>query len=156
MVKIIGLGEYMVSSNVEDSIKTYALASCVGLVVYNSKDKVLGMVHIVLPEKRDADGLEKKEGFFAEMAVPLIFQKVFGRFPDDKSLYQVALYGGCSSRRPNDMFNVGERNLARVEEILRKQNIRYDKKNTGGYYSRTIEAYVKDGTVSIHTQRMVI
>jgi len=50
MVKIIGIGEYAISSSEDDIIKTYALASCVGLVVYNPIAKIVGMVHIALPD----------------------------------------------------------------------------------------------------------
>lgn len=156
MVNIIGLGECMVSNVLEDSIKTYALASCVGLVVYNPRDKVLGMVHIVLPEKKDIEGSTKPEGFFADTAVPMLFGKVFGRYPDEKTPYKITLYGGCASKQRDDFFHVGGRNVAQIEQILNEQRIRYDKSNTGGCMSRTIEAFVKDGSVFLRTQKMVI
>lgn len=154
MVKIIGLGDYAVSGDPEDSIKTFALASCVGLVVYNPRDRVLGMAHIVLPDQKDAEDLQKKEGFFASTAVPLLFNKIYGRFPDEATPCRVSLFGGCLSRNKSDMFNVGERNVAKIEEILREKQIKYSKKDTGGYCSRTIEAYVKDGSVWVRTQNM--
>lgn len=156
MVKIIGLGEYAVSDEKCDSIKTYALASCVGLVVYNRASKVVGMVHIVLPERQENDVLKRTEGFFAETAVPLLFGAVFGGYPDKKIPYEVSLYGGSNSKNKNDLFNVGARNLKRVEKILKENHIKYDKKNTGGCLSRTIEAHAEDGSISIHTQEMKI
>lgn len=158
MIKIIGLGEYAVSSCEEDIIKTYALGSCLGLVLYNPKEKILGMVHIVLPDhQEDQDQiLGLRQGYFAESAVPLLFKKVFGGYPDEKTLYQISLYGGASSNNKKDIFFVGERNLAKVEQILCENSIYYDKRNTGGHFSRTIEAYVKTGNVLVHTQEMKI
>lgn len=158
MIKIIGLGEYAVGSLMEDSIKTYALASCIGLVLYDPKAKILGMVHIVLPDSQgNTDKLyENKKAYFADRAVPLIFQQVFGGYPDSKTPYQVSLYGGAASKNEQDVFCVGERNLSRTEQILRDYSIRYDKRNTGGHCSRTIEAYVKDGKVNIYSQAILL
>lgn len=154
MMKIIGLGEYAVSDNREDIIKTYALASCIGLVIYDSKEKRLGMVHIVLPDKPRVgeEDSRKRLGFFADTAVPLLFEKVFGGYPDESRPYQVSLYGGAASNKKDDMFCIGERNLDRIEEILKENNIYYTKKNTGGRISRTIEAYVEDGKIIVYQQ----
>lgn len=156
MVKVIGIGEYGVSNGIEDSIKTFALASCVGLVVYSPKEKVLGMVHIVLPNTKEhrEGGCHYGEGYFADTATPFIFGKVFGGYPSERIPYQVTLYGGASSRNKNDVFNVGKRNIEKIEEILSEKKIRYNKENTGGYISRTIEAFVRDGHVTINSQEM--
>lgn len=158
MIKIIGIGEYEISKKEEDSIKTFALASCVGLVVYNTKDKVLGMAHIVLPKTReDEDEVAKNRvAYFADSAVPLLFQKIFGKYPTDRKTYKVSLFGGASSRSKNDIFCVGARNIEEVERILNENNIVYDKQNTGGHCSRTIEAYVCDGRVTIREQNIRI
>lgn len=34
MIKVIGIGEYAVSNNEEDTIMTFALGSCAALVIY--------------------------------------------------------------------------------------------------------------------------
>lgn len=154
MVKIIGIGEYAVSRCREDVIKTYALASCVGLVVYHPRDKVLGMVHIVLPHTKESSVLRYGQGYFADKAVPLIFGKVFGGYPGESTPCQVSLYGGASSKNGLDMFCVGERNIAEISEILTQNHIKFNYRNTGGYCSRTIAAYVEDGRVEMQTQEM--
>jgi len=63
---IIGIGEYVVSNKKEDTIKTYALASCVAVIIYSSSKKVSGMVHISLPEA---------ELILLEMMIYLLGQK---------------------------------------------------------------------------------
>ena len=156
MVHIIGIGEFAVSKNPEDSIKTYALASCVGLVVYNIRDQILGMVHIVLPNARDKDDQVAKgrSGYYADMAVPFILSKVFRELPSDRKDYRITLYGGAASKGKEDYFCVGERNVAEVEQLLAARGMAYNKQNTGGYCSRTIEAFVKDGRVTVKMQDM--
>ena len=156
MVRIIGLGEYAVSSCGEDSIKTFALGTCIGLVLYNIKEKKLGMVHIVLPVRLDNRGeiVRKKEGYFADVGVPLLFEKVFNGFPVLRKDYFVSVYGGAVSKSGDDCFCVGLRNLGKVEDILNKHKIHYNKQYTGGQNSRTIEAFVSDGRVIVKEQKM--
>lgn len=157
MVKIIGLGEYAVSDQSEDSIKTFALGSCVGIVLYNRKEKKLGMVHIVLPEKFEyrEHAYQNKIGYFADIGVPMIFEKVFGGYPIQKKDYYVSLYGGAISRKGEDYFCIGMRNLEKIEEILRKHGVQYDKRYTGGQCSRTIEAFVSDGRIEVKEQKVL-
>lgn len=157
MVKIIGIGEYAISRSEDDTIKTYALGSCVGLVVYNPIAKILGMIHIALPDS--SINREKNTflpGYFADTAVPLIFNKVLGGYNSKMNTYRVSLYGGAYSIHSNDIFNIGIRNVKKIQEILIDNDIIFDNINTGGYNSRTIEADVKTGRVLINTQPMKI
>lgn len=153
-MKIVGIGDYAVSSNEQDSIKTFALGSCIALVIYCPYEKRLGMVHIALPDStiiRDKD--EKiKEGYFADTAVPMLFNKVCGGFINYKSEYRVSIFGGALSKNKNDIFNVGKKNIRKIKEILTQNNIRFDSFHTGGYYSRTIEVDIKTGAAKIDTQ----
>ena len=158
MVKIVGIGEYAVSNSENDIIKTYALGSCVGLVVYNPIAKILGMVHIALPNSNI--DREKKyitlPGYFADTAVPLIFNKVLGGYGSNVNTYKVSLYGGAYSINSKDVFNIGLNNIEKIQDILISNNVSFNNLNTGGYNSRTIEADVKTGNVIISTRPMKI
>ena len=158
MVKIIGIGEYVISSNEEDLIKTYALGSCVGLVVYNPIAKILGMVHIALPDSiinRDNKNIFLP-GYFANTAVPLLFNKVLGGYNSNSNACRVSLYGGAYSINSNDVFKIGISNVEKIQKILIDNNISFDNINTGGYISRTIKADVRTGSVLIKTQPIKI
>lgn len=155
MIRVIGLGEYIVSNNTEDSIKTFALASCVGLVMYNKKEKKLGMVHIVLPEVAESESAPtKRAGYYAQTAVPILLDEVFGGHLPEKKDYKISLYGGAISRNEKDIFCIGERNVSQIEKILISKGYTFDRKNTGGRCSRTIEAFVCNGNVLVRTQKM--
>ena len=154
MIKIIGIGDYEVSSNEEDTIKTFALGSCVALVIYCPNVKRLGMVHIALPDSTifyDGDN-KYKDGYFADIAVPMLFNKVCGGFINYKKEYRVSIYGGALSRNKLDVFNVGPKNIIKIKEILTENNVSFDFLDTGGYYSRTLEVDVKTGTPRINKQ----
>lgn len=155
MVRIIGLGEYCISSVPQDSIKTYALASCVGLVAYDIKHRTLGMAHIVLPGNTENDStLPVRECYYGSTAVPFLLDQVFGSSKPESKYYRILLYGGAISRNDNDVFCIGTKNVRQIEQILNARGLHYDKSNTGGYSSRTIEAFVNDGSVAVRTQKM--
>lgn len=158
MTKIIGIGEYSISSRGDDIIKTYALGSCVAVVVYNPLIKLLGMVHIALPDSSVCKDNRRVflPGYFADIAVPMIFNKVFGGYPSKNTKYKVSLYGGAYSRNSDDIFNIGIKNISRIQDILISNNIIFDNSNTGGFVSRTIEAYAISGDVIISEQPMTI
>lgn len=154
MIKIIGIGDYAVSSCEEDIIKTFALGSCVALVIYCPNSKRLGMVHIALPDSsiiRNEDN-KYKEGYFADVAVPMLFNKVCGGFANYKKEYEVSIFGGALSKNKKDIFNIGLKNLIKIDEILIEKNVKFDYSNAGGNYSRTIEVDVKTGTPIIIKQ----
>jgi chemotaxis protein CheD len=154
MKKIIGIGDYAVSSSEKDTIKTFALGSCIALVIYCPDTKKLGMVHIALPDSaivRDK-ACKSKEGYFADIAVPMLFNKVCGGFINYKKDYRVSIFGGALSNNKKDVFNVGQKNLMKIKEILTNNNVSFDFSNTGGNYSRTIEVDVNTGTPIINKQ----
>jgi chemotaxis protein CheD len=153
MIKIVGIGDYEISSNEEDIIKTFALGSCVALVIYSQSMKRLGMVHIALPDSTITKNDDNyKKGYFADIAVPMLFNKVCGGFLNYKKEFKVSLYGGALSKNKEDVFNVGQRNLKKIKEILTENKVSFEYINTGGYYSRTIEVDVKTGTPIINEQ----
>ncbi len=154
MIKVIGIGDYAVSSCEEDTIKTFALGSCVALVIYCPNFKKLGMVHIALPDSSIISNVhnEYKEGYFADIAVPMLFNKVCSGFLNYKKEYKVSIFGGALSNNKNDVFEVGFKNLIKIKDILIENNIEFDFSNTGGNYSRTIEVDVKTGTPIINKQ----
>lgn len=156
MIKIIGIGDYAVSSCEEDTIKTFALGSCVALVIYCPNFKKLGMVHIALPDSSIVknEGCKYREGYFADIAVPMLFNKICGGFANYKKEYEVSIFGGALSNNKKDVFNVGLKNLIKIKGMLIENNVNFDFLNTGGNYSRTIEVDVNTGTPIIREQLM--
>lgn len=39
MEYVVGIGEYIISANQEDVVKTFALSTCVGIVIYDINKK---------------------------------------------------------------------------------------------------------------------
>ena len=49
MNHVVGISEFKISEDVGDTLITYSLGSCLGLVLYDPITKVGGMVHCLLP-----------------------------------------------------------------------------------------------------------
>ena len=71
MNRVVNLGEYFVSADESVYIHTYGLATCVGVVAYSNKSKLMAMAHVVLPgmpptqvvkrsERRKYAGVDRK------------------------------------------------------------------------------------------------
>jgi chemotaxis protein CheD len=156
MIKIIGIGEYAISSDKEDVIKTYSLGSCVAMTIYCPKRKVVGMAHIALPSCLNAQDSIERPAHFADSAIPLMMDKFCYTYGCSINDLQIGLFGGALSLRENDAFKIGLRNVQRIKNILANGGIPIHMDDTGGYCSRTVEVDVRTGTVKIDSQPMII
>ncbi len=144
------------SNKPNDIIKTFALATCVGVTVFCPVTSSAGMVHVVLPDHRDASSYISKAGYFATIGVPLLITKMIKSYGCQKSDLRVQLFGGASSLNNNDYFMIGKRNIDSVSTILSEMGIPYVRTAVGGNVSRTIALQVTNGQVSISAQAMKI
>ena len=70
MLKVIGIGEMSISTDINDTIKTFALASCVGVTAYSSVKKVGGMIHIVLPTPSIIEKSNRRCCYYESTGIP--------------------------------------------------------------------------------------
>ena len=57
----VGIGEWIVSNDPADTLKTYALGSCVAVLIYDASQMIAGMIHIALPDSKvDAERAHKQ------------------------------------------------------------------------------------------------
>lgn len=137
-----------------DSIVTLGLGSCVGITFYDSRTKIGGLAHIMLPECRPAPGGKKVNyAKFADTAVPLILEEL-QKVGANKSRLVVKIAGGAqmfSFMGSDDRMKIGDRNVQAVKEALRKAGLRISAEDTGGSYGRSMELKLDQGTVKIKT-----
>ncbi len=157
MDRIVGIGGIAVSNDKKDMIKTFALSTCVAVAAYSPLKNAAGMVHIALPSPGQSgnDGAERP-GYYATTGVPYLIDKMCTELGCMKGELVVELFGGARSVRKNDIFNIGQRNIDTIKEILNKLNIRYNASETGGTYSRSLHMDVATGTIEITMQPMAI
>lgn len=147
---VIGIGEYAISDCKEDVLKTYALGSCVGLTMYSLKNKIMGLVHIALPSSNiNVRHSDEKPGYYADTAVNCLLNKFQNQYNCSKSELIINIFGGADALWGNDMFQVGKRNVEAVKSMLKEHRMIFHHEETGGVYSRTVEADVATGTIKV-------
>ncbi len=148
--KILGMGDYAVVNSDSESLKIFALGSCVGLSLFTPTADVVGMVHIALPNSSsDTEKAQKYPGYYADTAIPAVIasmrQKGFTGM--DKSLI-AKLVGGAKTRADrNSHFEIGLKNILATKKKLMQMGITVAGEELGGTISRTIMA--KPGKIEV-------
>ena len=151
----VGIGYYAATKNPDDSIKTYALGSCVAVVLYSASNGVVGMIHIALPESQGHDEKASKlPGYFADTGLPLLWKKMTD-LGTVKGRVTAKLVGGSQILDENGTFDIGKRNVLASRKWLWTAGIGLMKEDTGGKSSRTVEAF-PDGRVLVTSNRETV
>lgn len=136
---IVKISDMAVSQNPETSLVTYALGSCLGLVLVDPVLNVAGLLHALLPEGKDkSHTLDFNPLKYVDTAVPLLFKKCYTLGATKASL-KVYAFGCASIPGAANVMNIGERNLACLQRLLWKNNVFAEKQFVGGTSSRTVE-----------------
>jgi hypothetical protein len=72
----VGIGQWLISDNPNNLIKTYALGSCVALTLWDKKEGVGGLIHMALPESSiNPDKAESMPGYFVDTGLKAFFRE---------------------------------------------------------------------------------
>ncbi len=133
-----------------DSITTLGLGSCVGVVLYDAKLKLAGMVHVMLPDStaiNNNDNIAK----FADTGIKELIRRMELQGASRFSL-TAKIAGGAQMfafNSNNNMLRVGERNVEATKKLLSQLKIRILAEETGANYGRTIEFDAATGNLLI-------
>ena len=152
MKQIVQVGDMVVGER-GDEIVTYALGSCLGLMVYDPVAQVGGMLHAMLPlSKINPEKAETNPYMFVDKGVPILFKEVYGLGGQKERLIVKAV--GCGSPMgKNEMFKIGERNYTVLKKLLWKNGILLKAEEVGGDISRTVHFEISTGRVIIRSGR---
>lgn len=141
---VIGVGGLAASKTQGDVIKTYALGSCVAMVLIDLKTNSMGMVHIALPSSEvNPQKSNLSPGYFADTGIPALIQLMtnLGCRNNGRGMV-VKLVGGASILDANHTFEIGKRNVLTIKKILWRYGMASSAEDVGGSHSRTISLSV--------------
>jgi len=131
------------------TISTYALGSCIGLVVYDPQARAGGILHIMLPDsKLSPDKAKNYPYMFADTGVRGFFRGLNGLGVKRKTMH-VLMAGGASVMNQKDVFRIGERNIAAVKEVLAEFKVTPRYEEVGGMTNRTLHLELSQGTAQL-------
>ncbi len=143
---IIGIGEYKAAIN-PMTLVTLGLGSCVGVCLRDPRQRVGGMIHIMLPESGGKS--VSKPGKYADVGIPLLIaeMKKLGASP---SALEAKIAGGAAMfKSDKSTMEVGRRNIDSVKLILKQCGIPILSEECGGSRARSIEYSVETGALMI-------
>lgn len=129
------------------------LGSCIGFAAFDPKTEVAGMIHIMLPEMFPGKPLEKP-GKFADTGIPALLESMEG-MGAERSRLVVAYAGGAQvfkfGASAENRMDVGTRNGAAVEELVKKLRLRVLAHDIGGNAGRTVSLCTRSGELRVRT-----
>lgn len=122
-----------------DKITTIGLGSCIGVVLYDSKTKIAGMVHIMLPDSTKIKNNQNKLKF-ADTGI----EELLGLLENNgvkKTALKAKIAGGARMfdfSSTSDLGSIGDKNIVAVRSKLKAEGIKIIAEDVGLNYGRTI------------------
>jgi len=149
--QIVGVADMKVSNNPEESIITYSLGSCIGLVIYDSVARVGGMLHYMLPESSiDKNKAVARPYMFADSGIPRLFKSAY-QLGAAKQRIKIYAAGGAEILDQKGFFNIGKRNYMALKKIFFKNKVMINKQDVGGNVNRTVRIEIATGDIYVKT-----
>jgi chemotaxis protein CheD len=137
------------SNNEMVTLSTYALGSCVGVIVYDPVSHAGGILHLMLPDSAiSAEKAAKQPAMFANTGLPMLFKALTG-IRAERTRLRIFLAGGASVLNGADPFKIGERNSVAVLQYLKTNAYPIAGQDLGGNVNRTVHLKISTGEVTL-------
>lgn len=144
---VVGVGDGGVSRDPDIMLVTYALGSCVAVMLHDPVARVSGLVHYMLPDSSmSSEKTQARPWMFADTGIPRLLHAVQEQGADKRRLVIFAA-GGAQLMDDNSMFNIGKRNCLALRKVLWKFGLVAHAEETGGVEARTVRMEAGTGRV---------
>jgi len=142
---VVGMADCRIGDAPGQVLATYALGSCIGLALHDSKAGVGGLLHFMLPDSAiDRERSRNNPWMFADTGIPLMLDRLCARGASKRHL-TVRAAGGASMMDPENVFDIGRRNYLAMRKILWKSGVMVHGEAVGGVRSRTVRLEIGSG-----------
>jgi chemotaxis protein CheD len=152
---VVGISEYVTSSDPSATIITHSLGSCLALVLHDSTAGVAGMLHAMMPmASSNAEKAAELPAMYVDAGALELLQCLFDLGATRTNL--VAKVVGAASQVDHErLFRIGERNYMVVRKVLWKNGILIAAEDVGGSASRTVSLEVGTGRTLVKSEGAV-
>jgi chemotaxis protein CheD len=148
----VEISDLQVSADPDATIVTYALGSCIAVIVYDPVRVAGGMIHYMLPLSETApEKARVRPAMFADTGIPLLFQTLYGLGCDKKNMV-VKVAGGGALYDDKGIFSIGKRNYTILRKMFWRAGVIIAAEDVGGARSRTARLQVGTGRCTIASQ----
>lgn len=135
----VGIAEYKIVK-APNTITTFGLGSCCGVVLYDEINKIAGLVHILLSDSKTEANLKNKAKY-ADTGIVALYEEM-SKCGANRSFIKAKLAGGAHmfnfGKSTSSIFSVGERNVKACKDTLNRLNIAIVSEDVLGSCGRTI------------------
>jgi len=143
----VGISDLAVSK-APDVLVTYALGSCVGICLYDKTNSIGGLAHIMLPSSKEMTTKPDNLVKFADTGIYFLLKRL-EQSGANLSAVTAKIAGGAQMFAGINSFNIGERNVKSVKQILNTYKIQILSEMTGDKIGRTIFFDTKTGMLEV-------
>ena len=143
----VKIGEIKIA-HCQGTLYTVGLGSCVAVALYDPKERVAGLAHVMLPEPLNRN---QTPGRFAPTAIPEMVRLMETAGARTRGVF-ARIVGGAAmfeSVLPAEGLRLGARNIDAVREALRVAEIPLRGEDVGGTFGRTIYFSAADGKILV-------
>ena len=143
----IKMGSLAITDRKDSILKTF-VGSCVAICLYDTKQKMAGMAHVMLP-KNKTHTPTKNPGKYADEAIEHMLKKIQN---SEKNQIKAKMAGGAqifTNENGSSEFDIGQRNITEIYNLLQNNNIELVAKDCGGTSGRNV-------TFDISTEIMTV
>jgi len=149
---MVSIGQIKIGKE-EDELCAIGLGSCIAVIIYDSFNKIAGMIHILLPTVLQKDASDIIPTRYADTGIKILLDKLVDEGAK-KSLLRAKIVGGAELFSINSRIlksDVGKRNAKMCKEILKDLNIPLIASDIGGNSGRSATFYVQSNKLKIKT-----
>ena len=148
---VVDIADFVVSKDLDVTLTTYALGSCIAVILHDAVVPAAGMIHYMLPlSSTNPEKAKLRPAMFADTGVPLLFHAMYGLGCKKEDLV-VKVAGGGQLYDDQGIFEIGKRNYTVLRRMLWKTNVLVAAEEVGGAKSRTVHLEVKTGRCVIRS-----
>ena len=148
----VDISDIKLSAEPDDMIVTYALGSCIAVLVHDPVRVAGGMIHYMLPlSETSPEKAKTKPAMFADTGIPLLFQSMY-KLGCRKQDLVVKVAGGGALYDDKGLFSIGKRNYTVLRKMFWKSNVLIRAEDVGGAKSRTTRLQVGSGLCTVTSQ----
>ncbi len=128
-------GSYYVGKSAPLILKAW-LGTCVGVALFDPKNKIGGMIHILL-DKPPSHAKSQDYSKYATTGLPVLFEELLALGASAKHIIACVAGGALvGPMHKHDLeFDVGGRTIERVVNFLTEKQIRITKSESGGFFT---------------------
>ena len=148
----VEISDFKISAEPEDVLVTYALGSCIAVMVHDPVRKAAGMIHYMLPlSETSLEKAKVRPAMFADTGIPLLFQSLYALGAKKRDLV-VKVAGGGALYDDKGLFSIGKRNYTVMRKMFWKTGVIVTAEDVGGAKSRTARLHVDSGRCTVTSQ----